>query len=74
MAYAHAPTAVLPRKLATPKIKQAPQRNFFVRLLEAIERANMRRAEHEIARYLRVSGGKLTDDLEREIERRFLTR
>ena len=74
MAYAHAPTAVLPRKLATPKIKQASRRNFFARLLAAIERANALRAEREITRYLGLSGGKLTDDLEREIERRFLSR
>ena len=34
----------------------------------------MRRAEREIARYLGTTGGKITDEAEREIERRFLTR
>jgi len=71
---AYAPTTLLPRSVVVPKIKHAPQRNFFTRILDVIERANMRRAEREIARYLGASGGKITDELEREIERRYLTR
>jgi len=44
---------------------------FFRRLLTAIERANMRRAEREIAAHFAVDA-KFTDEVEREIERRFL--
>jgi len=33
----------------------------------------MRQAEREVARYLADTGGKFTDETEREIERRFLT-
>ena len=75
---AYAPSAVFPRSLTAPKItpraKYGFLRGFFLRLLHAIEQANMRRAEREITRYLRATGGKITDDVEREIERRFLTR
>ena len=71
---AYASSAVFPRSLTVPKITPRAKRSFFLRLLDAIEQANMRRAEREIARYLGTTGGKITDDVEREIERRFLTR
>ena len=71
---AYASSAVFPRSLTVPKIAPRAKRGFFLRLLDAIEQANMRRAEREIARYLGTTGGKITDDVEREIERRFLTR
>ena len=75
---AYAPSAVFPRSLTVPKIapraKYGFLRNVFLRLADAIEQANIRRAEREIARYLRRSGGKFTDEVEREIERRFLAR
>ena len=71
---AYASSAVFPRSLTVPKIAPRAKRSFFLRLLDAIEQANMRRAEREIARYLGTTGGKITDDVEREIERRFLTR
>ena len=35
--------------------------------------ARMRQAEREIALYVSQSGGKFTDEAEREIERRFLS-
>lgn len=65
MAYAH----VLPRS-AVPKIQVAARRSFWSRVFDAIEQANRRRAEREIARYLGTH--KFTDETEREIERRFL--
>jgi hypothetical protein len=71
---AYAPSAVFPRSLTVPKIAPRPKRNIWLRLADAIEQANIRRAEREIARYLRRSGGKFTDEAEREIERRFLAR
>ena len=71
---AYAPSAVFPRSLTVPKITPRAKRGFFLHLLDAIEQSNMRRAEREIARYLGTTGGKITDDVEREIERRFLTR
>ena len=71
---AYASSAVFPRSFTVPKVAPRIKRNVFLRLVDAIEQANMRRAEREIARYLRRTGGKITDDVEREIERRFLAR
>ena len=51
----------------------APQRGFFARMMDAMMAARMRQAEREIAHYLDDTGGKFTDDAEREIERRFLS-
>ena len=48
-----------------PRAKRSPLR----RLLDAVEAANMRKAEREIARYLGGPGAKFTDKSEREIER-----
>lgn len=73
---AYTPSAVFPRNLTVPKITPRAHSGFlrsvFLRLLDAIEQSNMRRAEREIARYLRTN--KFTDETEREIERRFLAR
>jgi hypothetical protein len=52
---------------------KVPTRGFFTRLLDAMMAARMRQAEREIANYLTHTGGKFTDDAEREIERRFLS-
>ena len=49
-----------------------PRPGFFRRLLAAMGEARQRQAEREIANYLCASGGKFTDESEREIERRFL--
>ena len=46
---------------------------FFRRLLATMQAARLREAEREIARYLNDTGGKFTDESEREIERRFLS-
>jgi hypothetical protein len=67
---AYAPSAIAARDLA--QIRK-PRRNWLLRVIDAIERANMRRAEREIERFLGGSGAKLTDESEREIERRFLS-
>ena len=51
----------------------AQKRGFFARLLAAMAAARLRQAEREITLYLDRSGGKFTDEAEREIERRFLS-
>jgi hypothetical protein len=53
--------------------KARPQRSLFGRMLDAMMAARMRQAEREVARYLADTGGKFTDEAEREIERRFLS-
>ena len=61
----------------TPVIqtKTAPKAGpgFFSRLFASVTAARMRQAEREVARYLAETGGKFTDEAEREIERRFLS-
>ena len=47
------------------------KRGFLATLFDAVWHARQRQADAEIARYLAMSGGKLTDSAEREIERRF---
>jgi hypothetical protein len=56
----------------TTQAPAAPKHSLLRRLLDAVIESQQRRAEREIARYLR--GIKFTDDVEREIERRFLNR
>ena len=68
---AYAPLALALHDIAIPA---APARkSFFSRFLEALAAARQRDAEREIARFLAGSGGKFTDETEREIERRFLS-
>ena len=58
------------RELAVARA-DAPKRGLFVRLGAALMAARQRAAEREITRYLAHTGGKLTDSIERDIERRF---
>ncbi len=46
---------------------------LFSRFYTALMAARLRQAEREVARYLANTGGKFTDEAEREIERRFLS-
>lgn len=52
-------------------IKTGP--GWFSRIYAAVLTARLRAAERDVARYLRDTGGKFTDEAEREIERRFLS-
>ena len=45
----------------------SPRKPFSQRVYAAMMRSQQRRAEREIAAYLRSHGGLLTDDMEREI-------
>ena len=78
---AHAHSIRSPRSLAftdpssaKTQVKTPAKRGFWRRLLDAVAESNRLRAEREITLYLRHSGGKFTDETEREIERRFLSR
>ena len=48
-------------------------RGLLRRVAEVIMAARMRQADREVARFISGSGGKFTDEVEREIERRFLS-
>jgi hypothetical protein len=50
------------------------KRGVWRRFLDAVIASRQRQADYEIARFLGTRGGKLTDEVEREIERRFLNR
>jgi hypothetical protein len=70
---AYAPSALSLRDVALPHAPARKGKGFFARLLDAMIVSRQRDAEREIARYLAGSGGKITDETEREIERRFLS-
>jgi hypothetical protein len=48
-------------------------RELLRRMLDAMIDARRRQVDRDISRFLRNNGGKLTDDIEREIDRRFLS-
>ena len=73
---AYTTTTADARSLAFTETKSAPKaaqkRGLFTRVMDAMMAARTRQAEREVARYLADTGGKFTDEAEREIERRFL--
>lgn len=70
---AYVQSAAVPRSSEIKQKAKRGKRGPLRRLLDAIEQANMRKAEREIARYLGGPGARFTDEAEREIERRFLS-
>lgn len=70
---AYAPLALTLQGLALPQSDVRKGKGLLARLLDAMVVSRQRDAEREIARYLAGSGGKITDETEREIERRFLS-
>ena len=70
---AYAPSVQSLRDVPLTQAPASKGPGFFMRLLAAMMVSRQRDAEREIARYLAGSGGKFTDDTEREIERRFLS-
>jgi len=63
MAYLH--TALSAHDFTSPE----PKHGFLWHFMHAIAVSRMQRADREIAAYLARSGGKFTDESEREIER-----
>jgi hypothetical protein len=58
-----------------PKKREAVAEKFGVlrRIFDAVLHSRQRHADQEIAAFLARSGGRLTDDLERELMRRIST-
>ncbi len=48
-----------------------PRPGLLSRLMAALTASRRARAEAEIGRFIEAHGGRITDDLEREISRRF---
>lgn len=74
----YAPIDFAPRENAFPKTAATPERiakrGFWRRFLDALHQSRQQQADREIARYMHLHAGKMTDEIEREIERRFLHR
>jgi hypothetical protein len=70
---AYTSSALAPRALAFTQKSARTGRSLFGRLVDAMIESRQRQAEREIALYLADNGGKFTDEVEREIERRFLS-
>ena len=68
---AYAPLALALNDIALPA--SPARKSLFSRFLAALVVSRQRAAEREIALFLSDSGGKFTDETEREIERRFLS-
>ena len=51
--------------------RTAAKPGIWARIVNSAARSRQRRAETEIGRFLQLNGGQLTDELEREISRRF---
>lgn len=75
MAFVHSAVTARDVLIAEPKsgAKAARKPGLLRRLVAAMQEARMRQAEREIALYLARTGGKFTDEAEREIERRYLS-
>jgi hypothetical protein len=67
-------TATAPAGSTPEDAAVAPHRprGALRRFLDVMMEARYRQVEHEVARYLERTGNKLTDSVERDIERRFL--
>jgi hypothetical protein len=70
---AYAPLALALHHYALPQSPARKSKGLFDRLLNALAASRQREAERAIANYLALSGGKFTDETEREIESRFLS-
>ncbi|HVZ54960.1 MAG TPA: hypothetical protein VG986_23545 [Pseudolabrys sp.] len=74
---AYTPSVASPRHLAYVEPAKAAGKarpGLVSRILAAMQASRLRQAEREIARYLASNGDKFTDESEREIERRFLSK
>jgi hypothetical protein len=70
---AYAPLALTLNGFTLPQTPARKGQGIFARVLAALVASRQVAAEREIALYLKVRGGKFTDETEREIERRFLS-
>lgn len=69
----YTPSAVEAAFSATYAPAKTAKRGLVARILDTLMAARMRQAERDVARYITETGGKFTDEAEREIERRFLS-
>ena len=61
----HLPFAFLRERSGTPT---HPREGIFRRIYAAMERSRQRRLEREAGRFIAEHGGRVTDDLERQLD------
>jgi|ThiBio_1000_plan_1041568.scaffolds.fasta_scaffold05161_4 hypothetical protein len=71
MTYIAHDARLVPEAFESNRSQKAPKQGFWNKLMKSFVEARQRAAEREIARYIALNGGALTDSLEREISRRF---
>jgi len=57
---------------AKPQADTSSRKGFWGKFLETLMESRRRAAEREIARYIELNGGVLTDSIDRAIEDRFV--
>lgn len=57
---------------AEPAAPAGGRPGIALRVFRALQEARMRQAEREVARFIEGRGGRITDALERQIERHFV--
>jgi hypothetical protein len=67
---AYTSTSVAPRALPFTALPEITGRSLWRMIRDALAEARQAQTEREIENYLASTGGKFTDEAEREIERR----
>ena len=65
-------TSGLDQFVAAADVARQPGKSLFARFITSVQDARMRQAERQIAQLIETKGGRLTDDIERQIERSFI--
>jgi hypothetical protein len=60
-----------PASTRRTRTRARSSRPLLLRIIDAVADSNRRKADREIQRYIERNGGRLTDNLERDIERSF---
>ena len=63
---------IMPRAVSAAAAKPINSVSVLARIVNAFTEARSRQAEREVARLISLRGGRMSDDLERQIERHFV--
>ncbi len=72
MSYVTADIRNLADTLSKKPVADASRKGFWSKVLETLMESRRRAAEREIARYIELNGGVMTDSIDRQIEDRFV--
>lgn len=65
-------TAFVPAPARAAAVANPSRPSLLHRVILGIQEARMRQAEREVGRFVEANGSRMTDRMEREIERNFL--